>query len=205
MGTWWRAPWGNLRRLVEAGIALVTVPGVHDSIAYPTSVYRVRGGEWPGTLVQGTGLSSVLSLVVGGLSVQVVGAACCGEEGSAIALPACREEADVRIAVLHARVAPGPAGWRGGTVDEESLEASGLDYVALGSSHQREIRRLGRTTVVSPGLVESMGFEAPGVSCLTMARVEPGGVEVLSHPIVTQPVFSLVVDTHGLDLGGVRG
>ena len=39
----------QLRRLEQAGIPVVTVPGNHDEITYPNSVYQTRRDDWPGS------------------------------------------------------------------------------------------------------------------------------------------------------------
>lgn len=98
-----------------------------------------------------------------------------------------RAEADPcpKIMVLHGTLGD-PASVYNPIRDEE-IRASGLDYLALGHVHKREIRQIGRTAVGNPGFALGRGFDELG----------PGGalyVEIGDDGCRIEPV----------DLGGRR-
>lgn len=194
----------QLGRLLEAGIPLVTVPGIHDEITYPTSVFRARAADWPGMLLLCPEPSPVGTLDLGGVPCHLTSMAWTGGPSRSLEAFPRGEGEGIHVALFHGRLGAVMPGGRGPFFDVEALGRAGYDYVALGGVHRREVRHLEGTTVVYPGLVDSLGFDEPGVACLTLARVEPGQVEVLTRPVATQPVFSLSVDASGLEQGEIE-
>ncbi|MFN2323429.1 MAG: exonuclease SbcCD subunit D, partial [Trueperaceae bacterium] len=68
----------ELRRLTDAGIALVTVPGNHDELSYANSVYRTEADRWPGVLVTRPTFGPVATLRLDGHDVHVAALAYVG-------------------------------------------------------------------------------------------------------------------------------
>ena len=56
----------QLKRLVDQGLQVVTVPGNHDEISYPDSVYRQQANTWPGILVRNPHPAHVATFNVNG-------------------------------------------------------------------------------------------------------------------------------------------
>ena len=56
----------------------------------------------------------------------------------------------------------------------DAVERSGLDYLALGHSHSRDIQVIGKTTVVNPGCPMGRGFDETGPKGVCYAELENG-------------------------------
>ena len=187
---------GQLRRLEEARIPVVTVPGNHDEITYHDSVYRQYAGQWPGILVRNPLPDHVTTVEVGGLPVHVYSLAYTGGVTPAHA-PLTRfprlDEPGFHLAAFHGTLGDW-GGDRSLPLDRDALGRAGYDYVALGHIHQALEERPGGTPVVYAGAVEGKGFDDPGVGCWTLVEAGPGGVRVIREPVAVQPIRSLRLD-----------
>ncbi|MBE3598786.1 MAG: DNA repair exonuclease [Limnochordaceae bacterium] len=192
----------ELGRLVEAGIAVVTVPGNHDEITYHNSIYRRWADRWPGVLVQHPFPAHVTTLTVAGVPVHVYGLAYTGG-----LTPAQRpltqfpkpDEPGLHLAVFHG-VLGDWGGERSLPLDPEALGAAGYDYVALGHIHQHREHRLGRTTAVYCGAVESKDFEDPGVGHWTVVELD-GAPGHFTARIERPPAPAQIAETVTVDAG----
>lgn len=63
-------------------------------------------------------------------------------------------------------------------ISEKEILASGLDYLALGHVHQREIRTVGKTTVVNPGCPMGRGFDETGHKGVCYVELDRGVCKV---------------------------
>jgi DNA repair protein SbcD/Mre11 len=152
----------DLRRLTEAGILLLTVPGNHDEYSYPDCVYRVEGPRWPGRLVIEPEPGRVATWNLTGVDVDLY----------SMAFVAGRSHPPFD----HFEIIPGPAkkiAVLHGSLDMDqadrylplrlsALAALDLDYLALGHIHRPTDRRAGRAWATYPGRIEGGGFEDPG-------------------------------------------
>ena len=191
-----------LGRLEEAGVRVVTVPGNHDEITYPGSVYRAWADRWPGLLVTQPNPGPLGPVEVGGQRVWLYAAAYTGGLTQAWPpvdrLPPRESGEGWHVGVFHAAVLEDP-GFFGDPPDRslpiriEALRESGYDYVALGHVHQHRVYRVGRTVAVYCGAPDAKDFDDPGVGFFTVATLD-GGVQLEAVPVPRRPVLTLEVD-----------
>jgi DNA repair protein SbcD/Mre11 len=164
----------DLRRLTEAGVCLLTVPGNHDELSYPGCVYRREGPRWPGVLVTEPEPVRVASWTLGGTPVDLYSMAFV--EGRSrppfdsfeiVPGPARK------IAVLHGSLDLGKDN-RSLPLRSASLAALDLDYVALGHLHRPDNKKAGRAWATYPGRIEGGGFDDPGGAGLV--EIDPAEV-----------------------------
>ncbi len=163
----------ELARLAAAGIRTVAVPGDHDPYTR-ASVYRSH--DLPGLV--GDGMLTVLTpaapwVHLEALGVLVVGPADPARPSSgpfASPADAAVPPAPWRVGLLHAVPGDGP-----GDVRETSLEASGLDYAALGGEPTASSGRAGATAWAVPGSPEpvALGHDGPGTVTLVALDDRP--------------------------------
>ncbi|WP_374713305.1 DNA repair exonuclease, partial [Symbiobacterium terraclitae] len=150
---------GQLRRLEQGGVPVVTVPGNHDEITYPNSVYQNHREDWPGLLVTNPNPAHVASLTVQGAAVHLYSLAYTG--GVTQTQPPVNRFPKVDGPGVHLAVFHGTLGDWGGDrslpLDPAALAKAGYDYVALGHIHKPGEVRLGRGLAVYPGAVEGKG------------------------------------------------
>ncbi|HHV57449.1 MAG TPA: DNA repair exonuclease [Firmicutes bacterium] len=178
----------QLRRLVEHRRQVVTVPGNHDEISYPDSVYRQAAGVWPGILVQNPQPDLVATLNIRDETCYLYSLAYTGgltRTDPPIADFPCNGQPGWHIAAFH-----GSLNWNAGDrslpLVEAALGRAGYNYVALGHIHKRTERVLGRGVAVYPGGLAAKGWSDPGTGRLTVATLSGSGVRtetvVLDHP-----------------------
>lgn len=179
----------TLRRIEDAGVRVVTLPGNHDEWTYPDGVFRRCRETWPGVLVTSPVPSLVATLEMDGWRVEIV--SCAFHQGRNPA-PAewknpfddgPRPKGTHRIGLFHGTcdqmgefLAGGERAFR---LDLDRLASWGLEYVALGHIHKRrEFPRAG-CRVVYAGVIEGKGFDDPGTHELTLIGVsDEDGMEV---------------------------
>lgn len=194
----------ELRRLAEAGVGVVTVPGNHDEITYPDSVFRLYADHWPGLLVQNPDPAALGPVMARGKPVYVYSCAYTGGVTRAWppvdAFPPRGADGAYHIGVFHGTLLQGDArshplaGDRSLPLDAQALASAGYDYVALGHIHRHERYRLGATTAVYCGPPDGKGFDDPGVGFYTVAQIDGGGVAVETVPVLTRRIATLEVD-----------
>jgi DNA repair exonuclease SbcCD nuclease subunit len=198
---------GLFARLVANGKAVVVLPGFHDSIAYPDSVFRSE--RFPGVdVLAAAGPGAPLVRQIGGCQVHLYGAAHVPGRTPDVFPGFARAGSEgLHVGLLHGMV-PGhaeestrPAPWR---IPAAVLEQSGLDYVALGHCHQHTEYRFDRGRVAAYcGALEGVRF-APGDlgrKSLAIVTLEPGSVTVESVPFSRK---TLVDETIDLDAETIR-
>jgi DNA repair protein SbcD/Mre11 len=202
----------QLRRLVDAGVALVTVPGNHDELTYARSVYRTEGAAWPGVLVTRPDPGPAARFRFGGVVVHVTALAYVGGVTPADApLRSFPREAgaDLQVAVFHGTlVGPGArpgdpfAGRRSLPLDQRALAAAGFDYVALGHLHvPQEVALGGRGLAVYPGCVGGKGPGDVGAADWTLVDLASGAPRVRRHPADLPPLWARDLDVGAFDDG----
>lgn len=207
-----------LESLVQAGVAVVTVPGNHDEVTYPNSVWRVWGSRWPGLLVTHPNPAPLGPLQTRGGPVWIYSLAYTGGVTRAWppveALPPRQAEEGWHVGVFHGTVVDRPGGqpvqgWQGqgwpgsagSNLQERSLplslqalEGCGYHYVALGHIHQHRRWQLGATLACYCGAPDARGFDDPGVGFFTVATLGEGGAQVEQVPFSRRPVITADVD-----------
>jgi DNA repair exonuclease SbcCD nuclease subunit len=191
----------ELARLAAAGIRVVLLPGDHDAYTR-SSIYRAYdiprlAGDGMVTLL--TPEAPVVNLDK--LDAVVVGPADPSRSASspfadleAAALPA----KTWRIGMLHA--APGEGA---GQIAEALLEASGLDFVALGHDHVASSGSAGDTTWAVPGSPEQVVVDRDTLGTVNLVSLEERGAA--RHVAVTTRVVGsawhrdLEVDSSTID------
>jgi len=200
----------QLRRLVDAGVALVTVPGNHDELSYARSVYRVEAARWPGLLVTRPDPGPVGRFRFGDAGVHVCALAYVGGVTPAEApLRSFPHEpgADLQLAVFHgtlvgASARPGDpfGGSRSLPLDQRALAGAGFDYVALGHLHApHEVPLGGGRLAVYPGCVGGKGPGDVGADHWTLVDLVPGSVRVRRVPARVAPVWTRELDAGGFE------
>lgn len=193
---------GPLRRLTDAGVALVTVPGNHDELSYANSVYRTEADRWPGLLVTRPTFGPVATLRWGGEDVHVAGLAYVGgvtPAGAPLDRFPRTDAPGLHVAVLHGTlVRPGARGAfaeeRSLPIDAVALAAAGFDYVALGHLHVPSVHPGARGPAVYPGCVGGKGFDDLGARRWTVVDLDADGARVRSLDADVQPLAEVAVD-----------
>lgn len=186
----------ELRRLEAAGVHVVTVPGNHDEITYPNSVYRELAGDWPGVLVQNPRPELVTRLEVQGETCHIYSLAYTGGLTPA-AQPLAgfpRQEAPGwHLGVFH-----GSLDWNAGDrslpLSSKGLDRARYHYVALGHLHGHSVVRLAAGPAVYAGAVEAKGFNDPGTGFFTVVTLNHDGAIIERVPAGTRPVRIETVD-----------
>lgn len=192
---------GALRRIVDHGVELLTVPGNHDEYSYPNCVYRTARDRWPGTLVTNANPARVATWRIGDRPVHLYAMAYVAGASRAPFERFEIEEADAfRLAVFHGSLDL-QATDRSLPLSSRALEALGLDYVALGHLHTPSERRVGRTVFCYPGRIEGAGFLDPGGAPLLEFEPTPDGAVCHRSEL---PVRSIESHEIGLSTLGSR-
>lgn len=194
------AAMAQLRRLEQAGVPVVTVPGNHDEITYPNSVYQTHRDDWPGILVTNPHPAHVARLEAQGETVHLYSLAYTGgitQTQPAISQFPRLDEPGIHLAAFHGTLGDS-LGERSLPLDPAALGQAGYHYVALGHIHKPGEVRMGRGLAVYPGAVEGKGFDDPGTGQFTIAALEPGGVTLERVPAGVQPVV-----VHDLDVSAM--
>ncbi|MEW6047913.1 MAG: DNA repair exonuclease, partial [Bacillota bacterium] len=192
-----------LRRLQEAGTGVVTVPGNHDEITYPNSVYRAWADRWPGLLVQNANPEALGPVAARGKAVYVYSCAYTGGVTRAWppvdAFPPRAADSGYHIGVFHGTLMQDDAGANPLAHDRSlplaacALGQAGYDYVALGHIHRHEEQRAGSTLAVYCGAPDGKGFDDPGVGFYTMVEVERGRAAVERVGVLTRRIQTVDV------------
>ena len=196
----------ELNRLVQAGIQVVTVPGNHDEFTYHDSVYRQYGREWPGLLVTNPMPERVGVLMVDGTPCYLYSMAYTGGVTKAQAILADfprGTEAGLHIGIFHASL-DWAAGERSLPVSAQALAAAGYNYVALGHLHQHQVKTVGDTVLVYPGMVEGKYLSDPGTGFFTLVELGAGLPRITKIPAAVRPFRRLTMEVTGLTEAELR-
>lgn len=124
------------RRLVEAGIPVLAVPGNHDAHALNPTLYEEA---LPGATVFEAPRFEVVTVRSGETPVHVYGVAHdAAEEPDPLSTFERVADEGLHVALIHGAV-PGAPHWEGGTalrLPIESLASLDVDYIALGDHHR---------------------------------------------------------------------
>ncbi|NLW55054.1 MAG: DNA repair exonuclease [Firmicutes bacterium] len=191
----------ELRRLEQANIPVITVPGNHDEITYHDSVYRQRRNDWPGFLVTNPMPEKVATLSLEDTPCHLYAMAYTG--GLTKATELLREfppptESGVHLGVFHGSL-DWEAGERSMPLSSQGLAAAGYDYVALGHLHRYQEKTVNRTLMVYPGAVEGKTFTDPGTGFFTVVELGDGFPVVEQVPAAVRAYRQVKIDVSGME------
>jgi exonuclease SbcD len=191
---------GLFSRLVAAGRSVVVLPGTHDGIACPDSVWRSE--RFPGVDVLSSPVPGApIVRQVQGTKVHFYGAAHVPGRSPDTFPGFFRAAGDgIHVGLLHG-VVPGhaeeasrPGAWK---LPEAALRDSGLDYLALGHCHQMTEYRFGRGSAAAYcGALEGVAF-APGdcgKKSLLLVTISPGSVTLEPVPFSRKTLIDQTID-----------
>ncbi len=171
-------------------------PGNHDPYS-AKSPYATLA--WPEN-VHVFSSNTVERVVLPELSCAVYGAAftASAQEESLLANFRAPEDGLVHLMVLHGELST--AGSRYDPITKEQIGQSGLDYLALGHTHQfGGLLREGKTTYAYSGCPEGRGFDELGEKGILAGSVGEGTAELSFVPFARRRYEILRVDVTGRD------
>jgi len=191
----------GLKRLVDRGIVPVLLPGTHDNVILPDSVYRRE--TFPGAVVLNTpAQQEPVRVEIDGTSVFLYGFAYAGSlsEQALNGMRRC-EEHGVHIGLLHgSRIGSPEWDYRKKDLpfDLSMLQEWDLDYVALGHYHGfEELKAEGRLYACYPGSPEGKRFGENGTRHAALVAV--GSRQACVEPC---KVNGRMLDEQSVDLSG---
>ena len=187
---------GELNRLTNAGIFLVTVPGNHDEITYSDSVYRQEKDNWPGLLVTNPMPELVTTKEIKGVNINLYSLAYTGGltvPGRISSFPRSN------LPGLHIAAFHGSLDWEGLAdrslpVSSSLLSDAGYDYVAMGHYHNFSDKRVDGCTIIYAGSPEFKNFGDNGTGHLTVTTLREGDVIIEKKEIAVRTNQILNVD-----------
>jgi len=156
----------QLKRLQREDIPAAAVPGNHDSLSIPGSVYGDPSSPLRQTLPMATSPNPerFATLDVPGGRVHVYGMAWSpGLSAPPYDTFKAEDASGMHIAVLHGTLEGAQYGElhsRDVPLRLEKLAQSGMDYIALGHIHAPQSHQAGQVPVVYPGTLEGKRFKA---------------------------------------------
>lgn len=186
----------QLERLMAAGLFVLTVPGNHDEITYPDSVYRSYSREWPGILVTNPMPQEAQSFMVKEEKLHIYSLAYTGgiTNMKKLRLTPRKEEEGFHLGAFH-----GTLDWEGLSdrslpLSSEQLIAAGYDYVALGHIHQPQIKHLKKSIALYPGALEAKSFHDLGSREFTICQWKDKKVSIEKVPYPGRVFESVKID-----------
>jgi exonuclease SbcD len=177
----------QLKRLAEARIRTVVIPGTHDCYDR-ASIYRAYdlpalAGTGPDdgmvTILEPDRPSvhlATLDAVIHGPVFATKRAPHSPLQGFAAALPADATAATWQIGMVHGSIAiPGKTDRDEVVITTEEIAASGLDYLALGHWHSAQQGRAGTVTYAYPGAPEAVALDQDRAGKVLLVQLEERG------------------------------
>jgi DNA repair exonuclease SbcCD nuclease subunit len=172
---------GQLRRLSDAHIRVVIIPGTHD-VYDSRSIYRSFDLAAMAGLRPGSDLLTVLTperpeLLLPDLDLVIYGRVFATKRAPHSPLEGVDARGDHRaewkVAMIHGSLRiPGKIESDDVLVSEEEIAASGLDYLALGHWHSFRSGRAGQTSWAYPGSPEPVAVDQDGAGSVCLVRLE---------------------------------
>jgi DNA repair exonuclease SbcCD nuclease subunit len=173
----------ELRRLTDAGIRVVIIPGTHD-VYDRHSIYRAFDLAAMAGLPTGSELLTVLTperpeLLIDELDLIVYGRVFATKRAPRSPLEGFQAGADERaswkVGMIHgSRRIPGKVDDDDVLFSDDQIAASGLDYLALGHWHSFSSGRAGDTTWAYAGAPEPVAVDQDGAGNACLVRLEDG-------------------------------
>ena len=170
-----------IKRIQDLGVTVITVPGNHDEISYPDSVYRRYEKEWPGLLVTNREPEAIPLVVSGRRTVLVSMAYDAAYKIVHQPLDSFPERhgESLHLCLLHAAFsdkAELSRGTRTLLLDREAILGAGYDYIALGHQHRAEVLSYAdeKGLLAYPGMIAPRLPSDPGDAQLLFVELERG-------------------------------
>jgi exonuclease SbcD len=183
---------GELRRLAEAGIRSVLIPGTHDCYDN-ASIYRsfdmaALAGQPPDSQLVTVLTPEQPDVVFADLSLVVYGRVFATKRAPRSPLADFAAAADTRgrwrVGMLHGSLAvPGKVESDAVLFTEPEIARSGLDYLALGHWHSFRKGRAGKTTWAYSGAPEAVAIDQDGAGQVLLVTLQEGPAGVTVEPI----------------------
>lgn len=178
----------ELRRLADAGIRSVLIPGTHDCYD-PASIYRAFDLRAMAGLAPDSDLLTVLAVapaptevVFPDLDLAVFGRVFATKRAPRSPLDgfdvAAGPPARWRVGMIHGALRiPGRVETDDVIVDESEIAASGLDYLALGHWHSHQEGRSGEVTWAFSGAPEPVAVDQDGAGSVLLVTLDDASGE----------------------------
>jgi hypothetical protein len=194
---------GDLARVADAGVHVVTLPGNHDELTYPDSVYRAQADRWPGLLITRPRPHLAGEFQLGETAVAVHSMAYIQSESpESPVFPAAPDDGRFHIAALHATLTDRLGGYiaegeRALKIRCDDLSQKGYAYIALGHIHRGTLEWTGAGTAAAyGGCIEGRSFHDPGGAGLLLVdpASRPPGLE--RRPFARHSIRDAVIPLH---------
>lgn len=203
----------ELKRLTDAGIRVVIIPGTHD-VYDSRSIYRAFDLPRLAGLPIGSDLLTVLTpdhpeLVIKDLDLIVYGRVFATKRAPRSPLDGFSASADDRaswkVGMIHgSRQIPGVVDGDEVFFTDAEIAASGLDYLALGHWHSFSSGRCGDTTWAYAGAPEPVAVDQDGAGNACLVRLEDGAAGSSSVRIDQVRVGRTVFRAEAVDAAGLE-
>ena len=187
----------QISKLTAAGIRVFIVPGTHDAIDRPGSVFH-RGDSFGGAVIVTNPTPELIqTFTVDNTPVHIYSVANVRSETSLTQDNFRKQDTDgVHIAFLHAEIFEPGLETNSGEIrlPEALIEQSGFDYIALGHYHNQTQYRLGGTLAVYPGTLEGKDFTESGHRYLNVVSIDERSSEVEKDKINQRELQKIDID-----------
>ena len=188
----------EIERLAESGIRVYVLPGTHDSISYPSSVWNQNRLE-DVHVIRRSDFGIVDKFEMKGNNVEVF---------SMVWNPLCpvidlpdikrSNEKGISFGMLHASWIPG-AKWdvkpREIVLDPAKVDKLDLDYLALGHFHNFSRYKIGKTVAAYPGTPEGLKFDETGDRYVIFGQASlEKGVVLEKRPVNIREMRKIDID-----------
>jgi DNA repair exonuclease SbcCD nuclease subunit len=182
----------ELRRLADAGIRTVVIPGTHD-VYDRASIYRAHdlaamSGGQPGDAFVTVLTPERPSVRFEGLDLEIHGRVFATKRAPHSPLEGFVVDREAgptwHVAMVHGSVAiPGKTDGDEVVVTPDEIAATGLDYLAMGHWHSTQRGRAGMTTWAYPGAPEPVALDQDRAGNVLIVGLEdtPDGRQVAIH------------------------
>ncbi|MBQ9980702.1 MAG: DNA repair exonuclease [Oscillospiraceae bacterium] len=198
------APFGGTGKMLaeelgRAGAKVFIAPGNHDYYS-PTSPYALE--KWPENVHIFT-KNTIEKVELPQLETTVYGAAFTAQTCLQSNLAGFTAEGSgINVMALHAAI--GTAEERYNPVTTEQIAASGIDYLALGHTHDYSgPRTAGKTVYAYSGCIEGRGFDETGDKGVIIAEVEKGRASLRFVPMSMRRYHRRELDVTGADISAI--
>jgi exonuclease SbcD len=177
--------------LHEANLPVFMIPGNHDNIISPGSVYLKE--KFPGTfLFLDPGIKSPVEISLNGELVHIYGMAYSFSSQPPYDEFRPVDKNAINIAVLHGSIAGNPE-WGLHSQDvpltAEKLSETGFDYIALGHYHNFKMIQKKNTLIAYPGTLEPLGWQESSPRQIVFAEFNESDVQLIHEDFSNQQKF----------------
>jgi DNA repair protein SbcD/Mre11 len=193
---------GQFDRLTHAGIRVYVIPGNHDDVRYPNSIWS--GARFPQITLFREARFTSSSFSAEGIEFHVHGVAYNHVTDAHPELALERSGDGVHLAMIHATVDPPehfPDQQRYFPLSQNALWAMKMDYIAMGHIHrQRNFRAANGAMASYPGSPEGLDLTEDDLRYVTLLEFDGGQPRLELIPVNGRTIVRGNVDvTGGMD------